>query len=66
MKSNPMTLEQLVTKLRFAGKAVPSMTRRREGHNYCGWRMNISRGQCLSLNGMAKIICLYTGYFSTL
>ena len=61
-----MTPEQLATKLRFAGKAVPSMTRRCEGHNYCGWRMNISRGQCLSLNGMARVICLYTGYFSTL
>ncbi len=61
-----MTPEQLATKLRFAGKAVPSMTRRREGHNYCGRRMNISRGQCLSLNGMAKVICLRTGYFSTL
>ena len=61
-----MTPEQLATKLRFTGKAVLSMTRRREGHNYCGWRMNISRGQCLSLNGMARVICLYTGYFSTL
>ena len=39
-----MTPEQLATKLRFAGKAVPSMTRHREGHNYCGWRLNISRG----------------------
>ena len=66
MKSNPMTLEQLVTKQRFAGKTVPSMTRRRERHNYCGRRMNISRGQCLSLNEMAKVICLHTGYFSTL
>ena len=61
-----MPPEQLATKLRFAGKAVPSMIRRHEGHNYCGWRMNISRGQCLSLNGMARVICLYTGYFSTL
>ena len=61
-----MTLEQLVTKLPFAGKAVPSKTRHREGHNYCGRRMNISRGQCLSLNEMAKVICLHTGYFSTI
>lgn len=34
-----MTPEQLATKLRFAGKAVPSMTRRREGHDYLGRRM---------------------------
>lgn len=34
-----MTPEQLATKLRFAGKTVPSMTRRREGHDYFGRRM---------------------------
>lgn len=34
-----MTPEKLATKLRFAGKAVPSMTRRREGHDYLGRRM---------------------------
>ena len=34
-----MTPEQLATKLRFAGKAVHSMTRRREGHDYLGRRM---------------------------
>ena len=34
-----MNAEQLATKLRFAGKAVPSMTRRREGHDYLGRRM---------------------------
>jgi REP element-mobilizing transposase RayT len=34
-----MTPEQLATKLRFAGEAVPSMTRRRDGHNYCARRM---------------------------
>lgn len=34
-----MTPEQLATKKRFAGKAVPSMTRRRDGHDYLGRRM---------------------------
>ena len=34
-----MTPEKLATKLRFAEKAVPSMTRRREGHDYLGRRM---------------------------
>ena len=34
-----MTPEQLATKLRFAGEAVPSMTRRWDGHNYCARRM---------------------------
>ena len=34
-----MTPEQLATKLCFAGKAVHSMTRRREGHDYLGRRM---------------------------
>ena len=34
-----MTPEQLAKRLHFAGKAVPSMTRRREGHDYLGRRM---------------------------
>ena len=34
-----MTPEQLAKRLHFAGKAVPSMTRRREGHDYWGRRM---------------------------
>lgn len=34
-----MTPEQPATKLRFAGEAVLSMTRRRDGRNYCARRM---------------------------
>lgn len=34
-----MTPEQLAKRLHFAGKAVPSMIRRREGHDYLGRRM---------------------------
>ena len=34
-----MTPEQLAKRLHFAGKAVPSMIRRREGHDYMGRRM---------------------------
>lgn len=29
-----MTPKQLADKLRFAGEAIPSMTRRRDGHDY--------------------------------
>ena len=29
-----LTSKQLETRLHFAGEAIPSMTRRREGHDY--------------------------------